>query len=79
MQVLKVHEVKLVDWFDVTWPNMKMGPDASVSQPIDFIDLLCESKKEGFKSLIYKNLQNVAKGVWHLDQWYPPWSFVAPN
>ncbi len=31
------------------------------------------------KGLIYKNLQNAAKGVWHLDQWYPPRSSVAPD
>ena len=25
------------------------------------------------KGLIHKNLQNMVKGVWHLDQWYLPW------
>ncbi len=31
------------------------------------------------KGLIYKNLQNAAAGVWHLDQWYSPRSSVAPK
>ncbi len=24
------------------------------------------------RGLVPINLQNVAKGIWHLDQWYPP-------